>query len=191
MEELRKASLTDPLSGLLNRRGLEEEAKKIMARMAGADIPAALVICDLDHFKAVNDRFGHACGDNVIAAFAACLRDLTRDGAAARLGGEEFAVLLAAADLNTGRLFAEAARTACAGIVANGLPSGHPVTASFGVAEMQAGEALAALLRRADIALLDAKRGGRDCVRAYAAPARRSAPPGERRRNRTGRLMLP
>jgi len=167
MQELRTESMTDLLSGLLNRRGFEENGRGMLAHAGELGLPAALLICDIDHFKAVNDRFGHACGDQVIAAFAHCLRDAAASRhVAARIGGEEFAVVLSGTNLKAGRLFAEAIRNACSTLKAAGLPENYAVTASFGVAEMQAGEDLTSLMRRADAALYDAKRRGRDRVRS-------------------------
>lgn len=171
MDDLRKESLTDPLSGLLNRRGFEQQAESAIAHSRNIGMPAALVLCDLDNFKALNDRFGHACGDRVIVAFAQCLDQATPAAhLAARIGGEEFAVLLTGADVRTGRLFAEAIRGACASIMVAGLHPWHHVTASFGVAEIQADEELSALMRRADIALYQAKADGRDTVHVADGP---------------------
>jgi diguanylate cyclase (GGDEF)-like protein len=166
MQDLRAESMTDLLSGLLNRRGFEENGRKVLAHAGEFGLPAALLICDIDHFKSVNDRFGHACGDQVIAAFAHCLRDAADDRhVVARIGGEEFAVVLSGTNLKAGRLFAEAVRNACSMLKTASLPEDYAVTASFGVAEMQAGEDLTSLMRRADAALYDAKRRGRDRVR--------------------------
>jgi diguanylate cyclase (GGDEF)-like protein len=171
MQDLRTESMTDLLSGLLNRRGFEENGRKMLAHAGELGLPTALLICDIDHFKSVNDRFGHACGDQVIAAFAHCLRDAAADRhVAARIGGEEFAVVLSGTNLKTARLFAEAVRNACSTLKAAGLPEDYAVTASFGVAEMQAGEDLTSLMRRADAALYDAKRRGRDRVRGAETP---------------------
>jgi diguanylate cyclase (GGDEF)-like protein len=159
-------SETDALSGLLNRRGFEERLADIAGRLPRDGAPVSLVFCDLDHFKAVNDTWGHAAGDRVIAAFAATLKE----GAAghhvvARIGGEEFAVLLPGCNLPAARLFAESARMAFASRRIDGLPAGQSFTASFGVAEIVPGESAASLVLRADIALYEAKRAGRDCVR--------------------------
>lgn len=179
MQDLRTESMTDLLSGLLNRRGFEENGRKALAHAGELGLPAALLICDIDHFKSVNDRFGHACGDQVITAFAHCLHDAAGGRhVVARIGGEEFAVVLSGTNLKAGRLFAEAVRNACATLKAAGLPENHAVTASFGVAEMQPGEDLTSLMRRADAALYDAKRRGRDRVRGAESrtdPSRRSA----------------
>jgi diguanylate cyclase (GGDEF)-like protein len=170
MQELRAESMTDLLSGLLNRRGFEERGRTALANAGEYGLPTALLICDIDHFKAVNDRFGHACGDQVIAAFARCLADAAGSRhVTARIGGEEFAAVLSGANLKTGRLFAEAVRQACSTLKVPGLPEGHAVTASFGVAELQSGEDLTSLMRRADAALYEAKRRGRDRVRSADA----------------------
>ena len=135
MKALKTETHTDPLSGLLNRRGFEERAALLLQHCAAARFPVALVLADLDHFKALNDVHGHAAGDRVIADFAAKLRAATgARGAAGRIGGEEFAVLLPLSDLAAARLFAEAVRTLYSAGSVDGLPAGTRVTASFGVA---------------------------------------------------------
>jgi diguanylate cyclase (GGDEF)-like protein len=159
-------SETDPLSGLLNRRGFEDRAESLMAAMWRARVPVSLVICDLDHFKSINDTFGHATGDRVIIAFAGILRDVSGGNhTIGRIGGEEFALIMSGANLQTARLVAEGARVACSSARVADLSDGEQFTASFGVAEMQPGESYGDLLRRADIALYDAKNAGRDCVK--------------------------
>ncbi|RUU98970.1 GGDEF domain-containing protein, partial [Mesorhizobium sp. M1A.F.Ca.IN.020.03.2.1] len=95
LKALKAETHTDPLSGLLNRRGFEDRAALLLDQCAKAGFPVALVLADLDHFKALNDQHGHEAGDRVIADFAAKLRFATgARGAAGRIGGEEFAVLL-------------------------------------------------------------------------------------------------
>jgi len=172
MKALKTETCTDPLSGLLNRRGFEERAEFLLQRCALARFPVALVLADLDHFKALNDRHGHAAGDRVIADFAAKLRSAAgARGAAGRVGGEEFAVLLPLSDLAAARLFAEAVRTLYSAGQVDGLPPGTKVTASFGVAARSGDEALEPLMRRADEALYKAKKNGRDSVRlSYERP---------------------
>lgn len=166
MTALRTDSLTDPLSGLLNRRGFEEHAALLLDRSAEVNLPVALVLADLDHFKLINDIHGHEAGDRVIVDFAGRLRQAAGGrGVAGRLGGEEFAVLLPLSDLGTARLFAEAVRTMFSTGAIDGLPPGTKVTASFGVAARTGVEPLAPLLRRADDALYKAKQSGRDSVR--------------------------
>jgi diguanylate cyclase (GGDEF)-like protein len=172
MATLKSDSHTDPLSRLLNRRGFEERAASMLERCTKARFPVALVLADLDHFKAINDLHGHAAGDRVIADFAGKLRLAagTR-GVAGRIGGEEFAVLLPLADLAAARLFAEAVRAVFSAGVVDGLPAGVKVTASFGVAARTGHEGLEPLMRRADDALYKAKKNGRDSVRlSYQRP---------------------
>jgi diguanylate cyclase (GGDEF)-like protein len=173
---LRADSLTDPLSGLLNRRGFEERCAGLLDRCARLGFPVSLILADLDHFKTINDAHGHDTGDRVITAFAARLRQAAgARGVAGRLGGEEFAVLLPLADLASAQIFAEAVRQAFAAETIDGLPAATRVTASFGVAARSAAELLAPLLRRADEALYKAKQSGRDSVRlSYERPP---APP--------------
>lgn len=165
-EELQTESHTDPLSGLLNRRGFQGEALACLHRSAQMGVPVALVLADLDHFKTINDTYGHSVGDRVISAFGAHLRAAGGSGAvAARIGGEEFAVILPAADLATARLFAEGVRASFSQDGILGLsPSARKITASFGVAALGVGEDLADLISRADGALYKAKKGGRDSV---------------------------
>ena len=183
MKALKTETHTDPLSGLFNRRGFEERAMLLLQRCAAARFPVALVLADLDHFKALNDVHGHAAGDRVIADFAAKLRAAAGErGVAGRIGGEEFAVLLPLSDLAAARLFAEAIRTLYSAGSVDGLPPGTRVTSSFGVAARTAEEGLEPLMRRADEALYKAKRNGRDSVRlSYERPetiVRRRTPPG-------------
>lgn len=175
MDELRHKSETDLLSGLLNRRGFETGLEAaFVARAPGT--PAALILCDIDRFKSINDRYGHAVGDRVIRHFADCLSGAAEgQHAVGRIGGEEFALLLENADAVTARLLAEGIRIAFSTTTALGLPDGMQVTASFGIAEVTAGETTGDLFRRADQALYLAKNSGRDCVRIAPCPARRAA----------------
>ncbi|ESZ26236.1 MULTISPECIES: GGDEF domain-containing protein [unclassified Mesorhizobium] len=172
LKALKTETYTDPLSGLLNRRGFEERGMLLLQHCASARFPVALVLADLDHFKALNDVHGHGAGDRVIADFAAKLRSAAgARGVAGRIGGEEFAVLLPLSDLAAARLFAEAVRTVYSAGHVDGLPQGTKVTASFGVAARSGGEALEPLMRRADDALYKAKKNGRDSVRlSYERP---------------------
>ncbi|CDX30523.1 Diguanylate cyclase [Mesorhizobium sp. SOD10] len=172
MKALKTETHTDPLSGILNRRGFEERATLLLDQCGKAGFPVALVLADLDHFKALNDQHGHEAGDRVIADFAAKLRAATgARGAAGRIGGEEFAVILPLSDLASARLFAEAIRAVYSAGAIDGLPAGIRVTASFGVAARSGREGLMPLMRRADEALYKAKKNGRDSVRlSYERP---------------------
>ncbi|WP_279357045.1 GGDEF domain-containing protein [Methylobacterium indicum] len=172
--EQRHAAETDPLTGIANRRALAGEARRILA--AG---PAALLLFDLDHFKRVNDTFGHAVGDAVLVGFCAAARQVLPAGAAfGRLGGEEFACLLPGAGPGEAGSIAETVRHAVAGMRPDLVP-GLAVTVSVGVARSlgvaksggvakSAGEPgsgdFEALLALADRALYEAKAQGRDRV---------------------------
>lgn len=164
-DEMQMRSETDILSGALNRRGLEARAEPLIAEALRADTPLTLVAADLDFFKQTNDGFGHAAGDAVIARFARMLRDMAPPGAlVCRLGGEEFAVLLPAADLAVGRRYAEAVRLAYSAAPLLDLGIADSLSASFGAAQLASNDTLFDLLRRADTALYRAKAGGRNQV---------------------------
>ena len=165
MAEMHERSETDKLSGLYNRRGFEERAGRMLQSSQRASMPGAVVIADLDHFKTVNDSFGHEAGDRVIEAFASMLNAAANGRATVgRLGGEEFAVFMPGANLATARLYAEGVRTGISGLLIHGLPAERRITASFGVAQLQPDDSLSDLLRRGDAALYEAKKGGRDRV---------------------------
>ena len=166
IDDLRETSRTDPLSGLLNRRGFEEKVKIAFRRHRRLGTPLTLVVCDLDLFKSINDRFGHASGDRVIAAFGGVLREAAPSGLLCRQGGEEFVAVLPDIDLASAKLFAQSTRIAISSMRIPELPENCRVTASFGIAEIAPGEGLDSLLHRADMALLQAKRDGRDRVQA-------------------------
>lgn len=153
------------MSGLFNRRGFEPRARDALARQTN-NAPVAVILSDLDHFKSINDRFGHVGGDRIIRRFSEVLKEKApRDAIITRLGGEEFAVVLPPGKATTAHLLAEEARKAFKE-VAPSVVSGeaHP-TASFGIAIAQEGEGLEAVMDRADRALYQAKADGRDCVR--------------------------
>jgi diguanylate cyclase (GGDEF)-like protein len=174
LAEANARSETDMLSGLLNRGGFEAHAAAALQEARRLGVPASLVIPDLDHFKSVNDNFGHAAGDTVIVTFARFLRSAMADHhLAGRIGGEEFAVLLPGTNLVAARLFAEGARNAFASLTVDGMAPTKRFTASFGVAELAGGETIADLMERADKALYLAKNSGRDCVKIAPRPGGR------------------
>ena len=165
MAEMTARSETDVLSGLLNRRGFEDRAERLLATAQRAGVPVTLVVADLDNFKIINDTFGHDMGDRVIVSFAAILRSLADPRLVlGRLGGEEFAALLPGGNLAAGRLFAESARSSFVNDPIGSEAPGHVISASFGVAQYRADEPLADLMRRADRALYQAKSDGRNRV---------------------------
>jgi diguanylate cyclase (GGDEF)-like protein len=162
--ESRQRLQRDELSGLLNRAAFMEAIPGAVKRSRTA--LSTLVICDLDRFKSINDRFGHAAGDAVIRAFGANLRAYFGETAlCGRMGGEEFCIFLPDCGPAAARTHLDALRalTQCNryGLV----PEGVTVTASFGVAFTGTTEPFEAALRRADLALYDAKAAGRDCYR--------------------------
>jgi diguanylate cyclase (GGDEF)-like protein len=160
------ASLVDPLTGLANRRAFLADAEALIATRASRSEPLAALVADLDRFKTINDRFGHAVGDRVLGIFAAVLDRNVRPGdLAGRLGGEEFAILLPGTREEGARERAERIRQAFAEVA--GEIDGHPVgaTVSIGVAALRIGtHDLLGLLHRADSALYQAKEQGRDRV---------------------------
>ena len=153
---------TDPLTDLANRRGFD----KAMARLG--DSPRALVVLDIDHFKAINDGHSHAAGDQVLRQIGRLLQDAVRDGdLAARIGGEEFAVILPGADLALGVEVAERLRAAVAARRFFAAGTELKLTISCGVAASPAPVPRPAnLMASADSCLYQAKRAGRDQVKA-------------------------
>lgn len=164
--EQRVDALTDPLTGLANRRALFEAADAASRERDGGGDALSVLIFDLDHFKEINDRFGHALGDRVLKLFAATAQARLDGGSiVARLGGEEFVAILPGADPLKAMGAAEMVRHAFAESAAfvNGLAVG--ATVSVGVAwDASVTGDLSALFRRADAALYVAKRSGRDRV---------------------------
>jgi diguanylate cyclase (GGDEF)-like protein len=164
-ETLREQARTDGLTGLLNHRACHERLGEEVARAAALRRSLSVVVLDLDHFKTVNDAYGHAEGDKVLVAAAERLRSAVReDDVVARLGGEEFALILPGVDGEHAAEAAERARAAIAEVAIGGRPlSCSAGVASFPDDEREAGR----LLELADGALYWAKRSGRDQSRRY------------------------
>ena len=171
---LHSTARTDPLTGVLNRRGFEERFRLEIERTARTAEPFALLLGDLDHFKALNDVYGHLAGDEALAAIGRIVREGCRTiDTAARIGGEEFALLLPGTGSAEGFEAAERLREAVAGLRG---PSGDPLTISFGVVEHPAhGATWPELMRGADAALYEAKEGGRNRTIAFRAGLVRAA----------------
>jgi diguanylate cyclase (GGDEF)-like protein len=167
--ELARISRTDALTGLANRGHFDATLRLEVERSVRHGRPLSLAILDLDRFKAVNDRHGHVVGDHVLRRTAAALTRTSRvHDLAARIGGEEFALLLPDTDAVGGHALAERARAAI-GTPPGGTGAGDVVvTASVGIAQWVPGEDAEGLYARADEALYAAKRGGRD--RTVVAP---------------------
>nr|WP_244955772.1 GGDEF domain-containing protein [Sphingomonas yabuuchiae] len=166
LEETILDAETDPLTRLTNRRGLYRAGPRMLmeAAMRGEGLHA--LVLDLDHFKAINDRHGHATGDTVLVAFAQVLQALTApDMLTVRMGGEEFAILIPDADThgpdNRGTQLGDAIRDALKPFARQGIPE---LTVSGGIVRYQAGETLDGLIARADLLAYRAKRAGRDRI---------------------------
>jgi diguanylate cyclase (GGDEF)-like protein len=160
------AASIDPLSGMLNRRGFSEACTRVIEREANAGRPVTAMIFDIDHFKSINDRFGHPAGDEILKLFAAVVvNNLRISDLSGRIGGEEFAALLPCS-LDEGVLVAERVREAfeTSGITCE--EGAVDTTVSIGVAGGPAGTELEVLLASADTALYQAKRSGRNRVEA-------------------------
>lgn len=166
LEETILDAETDPLTGLTNRRGLYRAGPRMLAEAAMHEEGLHALVLDLDHFKAINDRHGHATGDTVLVAFAQAVQALTApDMLAVRMGGEEFAVLIPDADSdaqdNRATRLGDAIRDALKPFATQGLPG---LTVSGGIVRYRAGETLDELIGRADQLAYRAKRAGRDRI---------------------------
>jgi diguanylate cyclase (GGDEF)-like protein len=167
MQELRRQASHDSLTGLKNRRRFEEDLRAELARSGRYDVPGALLMLDLDHFKRVNDTLGHPAGDRVIAEIADAMRARTREtDVLARLGGDEFAVVLPRCSLEEAQEVAAEIATAVRErmLTEQGMP---PITTSIGITPFGPGRHLSyeSVLAKADAALYAAKGSGRDMVR--------------------------
>jgi diguanylate cyclase (GGDEF)-like protein len=155
----------DQLTGLGNRRELELRWPPLMQQLQGQQLPLALVMADLDHFKQVNDRYGHAVGDAVLVTLAKLLRDNTREqDMIIRVGGEEFLLVLPEADATRALEICERLRQRVAAHGWELVAPGLQISLSIGLASAPPYE-LRSLIERADEALYAAKRAGRNAVR--------------------------
>lgn len=170
LDTCEEAAFTDHLTGLANRRRFERQLEREVARTQRYSHPFCLMILDIDNFKDINDTYGHEAGDEVISRIARTLREGTRGiDLAARIGGEEFGIILTETDLERAVEVAERLRLAIKGMEISGV---RQITGSFGVAEYpSAAESARELLASADVAMYKAKAAGRDKVeRAESAP---------------------
>ena len=163
--ELRRLALTDAMTGLANRPAIAAQGQSLAVSAQRRGVPLCVVVLDVDHFKRVNDTYGHAAGDKVLAGLAQMMQEACRpDDMPGRLGGEEFVVILPRTAVEDAVAFAERLRQAVARHAVDIGPTSVLVTASLGVAQVRAGEEFEDLLARADEALYRAKREGRDRV---------------------------
>lgn len=161
--QLRALTLTDTLTHLGNRRRLDEALITEASRVGRTGEPLSALMADLDHFKRVNDQYGHAVGDLVLRAFGDLLRSRTRaTDVITRFGGEEFIVLMPHTAIAQAIEVAERIRVSFAAMRI--APVTEPITVSCGVAQLVAGATGESLLKRIDRALYEAKNAGRNRV---------------------------
>lgn len=166
-ETLQHAALTDPLTGMQNRRYFDEALREYLEAFATVEKPLGLLIVDLDHFKLINDTHGHDVGDKVLREVGTGLRAITRyHDVLARLGGEEFAIVVPNMEEVQLVEFADRIRGAVSEIIVPTARGRIRVTASVGAAVWDAKESAEEFFRRADTRLYEAKRGGRNRVSA-------------------------
>ncbi len=165
-------AVVDPLTGLNNRRYLESHLKSLISNAASRAKPLSLMILDIDHFKQVNDTYGHDVGDEILQAFASRVKKTIRNGdLLCRLGGEEFIVVLPETNIEIAELVAERVRDAV-GHVTFAIERGArniAVTVSIGIADRGRDTDASSLFKRADLALYRSKHCGRNRVTAHAA----------------------
>lgn len=163
--ELRKLATLDALTGLLNRRQFMSLAATKLEHLLARDEAAAVLLMDLDHFKEINDRFGHPTGDEALVAFArACRKEFRGQDLTGRIGGEEFAVLLPETDSDRAAKIAERVRRRVGKIELRETEHVVTFTVSIGVIQVRKGEKIAEAIARADQALYLAKQNGRNRI---------------------------
>jgi diguanylate cyclase len=161
-----KLAASDSLTGAMSRRAILPLIEKSVRRTARSGIPACVAMLDLDWFKSINDRFGHLVGDQVLRRVVEVVRQCLRaSDVVGRYGGEEFVLLLQGADQLSGARLVERVRSAIASADWSELGQGLKVSVSCGIASVGPADTLDGVLARADKALYEAKRGGRDQLR--------------------------
>jgi diguanylate cyclase (GGDEF)-like protein len=164
-QELLRQAMLDPLTGISNRRALDESSAGAIAIARRHARDLAVLLVDADHFKQINDRHGHGAGDAALRALVAALQATLRPGdLLGRLGGEEFIVILPETDEARAHAAAERLRDAVASVEFSIQHEQLPLRVSIGIALLEPDDDLVTLLRRADQAMYVAKRSGRNCV---------------------------
>jgi diguanylate cyclase len=168
LDNVRKESLTDPLTNIANRKAFDDAVRQAQAQQAETAEPVTLLLCDIDHFKRFNDSWGHQTGDQVLRLVASCLSENVKGrDTASRYGGEEFAVLLRGTGLDAATRVADQIRQTVETKKLVKKSTGDvlgTITISIGVAEFAPGETVEAVISRADACLYGAKQNGRNLV---------------------------
>src|SRR3569623_1378285 len=173
LDRTRREAHTDALSGVANRKAFDDKLKLLLGYHRRLGTPFSLILADLDHFKWINDTYGHQAGDRVIHQLGPLLSNQVREGDfVSRFGGDEFALLLANCDQSTAHKIAQRICVETTGINF-GAPSSEQtaITLSLGLAAVELGDTPETLFRRADEALYASKKGGRNQVRCHADSA--------------------
>ncbi|MEO1221518.1 MAG: diguanylate cyclase [Pseudomonadota bacterium] len=172
MQRERDYATTDPLTGLPNRAAFEERVRQTVEQARKEAVPVSLLVGDIDNFKSVNDTWGHSAGDKVIAKFGSLIENRIRgNDVAGRIGGEEFCVLIWNCSEAGAVSLANRLRLGFSNAHISGFSSEQRFTVSFGVAEWRPGETYEQAFGRADGALYEAKRAGRNRVQGSSAHA--------------------
>ncbi len=186
LADVKQEATTDPLTGIANRKAFEAKLRRAVAQARSEPGALSVLLLDIDHFKQFNDQHGHRTGDLVLRLVGRVLSDNVKGrDCAARYGGEEFAILLAGAKLHAGAIVAQQICDALSGKHLVNKGSGRDlgrITVSVGVAEFRPDESATSLVERADLALYEAKRTGRNrvCVETPPATAESAALNGAR-----------
>ena len=175
LDDVRKESLTDPLTGIHNRKAFDQELNQAVEHARKGGEPLCLFMCDIDHFKVFNDTWGHQTGDQVLRLVAHCLSENVKGrDTAARYGGEEFAVILRQSPLDAAVRLANQIRANVESKKLVKRSTGDilgTITISIGAAQLGLGESPSSLIQRADACLYAAKNAGRNRVMSEAAPS--------------------
>lgn len=180
LRDAQSAALTDPLTGLLNRRGLEQQLTPLLNHARSVGDEMSVLFIDLDHFKAVNDEFGHDRGDAILRLVAGTLRRLVRTvDVVSRYGGDEFVVALPATDTPTAIKVAERIREGVSSVIRSDGAATVPITVTIGVSSRSDHQDRSSeLINAADEAMLSGKTGGRNRIETLLAPGPQREPAG-------------
>jgi diguanylate cyclase (GGDEF)-like protein len=168
-KELKNLVNIDSLTGVLNREGLQQHLKSAYERLRRSHEPSSIILFDFDHFKRINDTFGHDAGDKILVSGAKVIQNFIREqDKLIRWGGEEFLVLLPDTELNGAEYIGNKLRRAISEQLADEIPNNVSVeiTVTGGVSEFRRDETFEVLFKRADNALYKGKKAGRNCIRS-------------------------